>query len=546
MKTNTEMETLGGFPYLPAMVRRPTGRRRSRPAPHATMKSGLLLAVLAMPAVALAAEGSADRELPNLGLSPGDPQVRSPTPSVPFGIRPAEAKENTLDFHGYLFMPAHVGLHERDTTTVGQSGTVLHSPPLMAQDLRGFEYTGVVPAPWLQMNFLYGNSTLYATAILAGTSAMDGSGYFNPVDQFGVNDAFVTANLTKTFGFPFQLNVGAFTGRYGAMGAWDAGRYGTPLIARTNTIGENITTGYRFGEVFLVLEQGLGGQIGRPPAGLVSAGWNDYTNANVGATFVNHAHLGLSYAGLVRFGLHYLTAWTQDDVINGGQMPDGRITVLGADLQITAKRAGHLYLGGAWTKATNASTVSGAIEILNARGGPELIKAYLYPGSNSSQVCPPGRTVCGDGSLSTFGAQYDLSVARLVFGDLYQGMSPDILVSLFGVGTYVKSHDDPTADGVFKVKGGGEATYLPLSWFGVSERFDHVRLHGSDSKYAFNIISSRLLFHMDWKSRGELALQYSHFIYGSSVQVMSGYDPATAQPVNPDHDVFSLMATYWW
>ena len=162
-----------------------------------------------------------------------------------------------------------------------------------------------------------------------------------------------------------------------------------------------------------------------------------------------------------------------------------------------------------------------------------MVAHYLGPNSN------------GNGSLSTFGAQYDLSVARLVFGDLYTGVSPDVLISLFGVGTYVKSHDT-AYDGVFKVKGGGEATYLPRSWIGVSERFDHVRLHGGDSKQAFNIISSRLLFHMGWKSRGELALQYSHFIYGTGVPVMSTYDPATAMPVNPDKDVFSLMATYWW
>jgi len=93
---------------------------------------------------------------------------------------------------------------------------------------------------------------------------------------------------------------------------------------------------------------------------------------------------------------------------------------------------------------------------------------------------------------------------------------------------------------------GGEATYLPLSWLGVSERFDHVRLHGSDSKQAFTIYSSRLLFHLGWKSRAEFALQYSHFVYGSRVPVTSSYDPALAVAVNPDHDVFSLIGTYWW
>ncbi len=517
--------------------------------------SGLVLAWFAMPALAMAAQGSADadKEIPRLGLSPGDPQVRSATPATPFGIRPAESKELTLDFHGYLLLPGYLGVHERDTTTDGQSSTVLHSPPLIPQDLRSFEYVGVVPDPWLQLNFLYGNSTVYATAILTGTSAMNAAGYHNVTDQMGVNDAFITANLTKTFGFPFLLNIGAMTGRYGAMGAWDAGRYGTPLIARTNTIGENIIAGYKLGDFSFVLDQGLGGQLGRPPAGVVPEGWDDFADDNVGATFVAQVHLGVAYRDLARLALHYIIAWTQDDVGNGGQLRDGQIAVYGADLHLTLKRAGHFFLGGALTEASNASSVSGAIEIMNARGGPELIKEYLYPeylhpSSNGDvlQVCPTGQSTCGNGSLSTFGAQYDLSIARLVFGDLYQGMSPDILVSLFGVGTYVKSQDDRSSDSVLKLKGGAEITYLPLSWFGVSERLDHVRLHGGDSTQAFTIWSSRLLMHTGWRSRGEVALQYSHFVYGSQAYVKTGYPPHIDKSVNPDRDVFSLTATYWW
>jgi hypothetical protein len=124
-------------------------------------------------------------------------------------------------------------------------------------------------------------------------------------------------------------------------------------------------------------------------------------------------------------------------------------------------------------------------------------------------------------------------------------MSPDVLVSLFGVGTKVASRD-PGYDGVFKMKGGAEITYLPLSWFGVSERFDHVRLHGSNSKQAFDIFSSRLLFHTGWKSRGEMALQYSHFVYGGDVYVKAGYPAHIDKNINPDRDVFSLSGTYWW
>jgi hypothetical protein len=494
----------------------------------------IIIALLATPALAMAADAPPDDGLPRLGLDPGEPQVRSATPALPFGVNPAQSKEFVLDFHGYFLLPARLGVHERLDPQPGQSGTVLHSPPLMAQDLRDFEYTGVVPAPWLQLNFVYGNSTVSATAILVGTSASDAAGFYNPVEQFGVNDAYVTLNLTKKLGFPIAFNVGAFTGRYGAMGAYDAGRYGTPLIVRTNTIGETITAAFKFSDdLILLVDQGLGGQLGRPPVGLVPAGWNDFASANVGATFVNQVHLGVAYRPLGRLGLHYVTAWTQDDLSDGGLVPDGRITVIGADLSLTAGRGGHLYLGAAHTEATNASTVSGAIEILNARGGPELMEHYLGPNSN------------GNGSLNTFGGQYDLSLARAVFGKYYTGVSPDILISVFGVATSVKS-EDPMFDGVFKLKGGLETTYTFLSWAGVSERIDHVRLHGSDSTQAFTIYSSRLLFHSGWRSRDEIALQYSHFTYGSGVYPKTGYPPMLDMNANPDRDVFSLTATFWW
>ena len=509
-------------------------------------RSGIILAalvVLSAPALARAADGNTDDGIPRLGLDPGEPQAPSPPPAVPFGVQPAQSRELVLDFHGYLLLPATLGVHERLMPQPGQSSLVLHAPPLIPQDLRDFEYTGVVPNPWLQLNFIYGNSVVYATVVIAGTSAMDAAGYYNPVDQMGVNDAYITVNLTKKLGFPFRVNVGAYTGRYGAMGSYDAGRYGTPLIAQTNSIGEQITTSYSVGDVVFMLDQGLGGQLGRPPVGLVPAGWNDFANANVGATFINQAHVGIAYRPLGRFGLHYVTAWTQDDLVAAGTVPNGRITVLGADVNLTMGRGGHLYFGAAKTYLTNAATVSGAIEVLNARGGPELISHYLDGPAPNGTSSGNG---AGNGSLTTFGGQYDLSFARLVFGQRFTGASPDLMLSLFGVGTYVKSDDSPIYNDVLKIKGGAEVTYSFLSWLGVSERFDHVRLHGSDSTQAFSSITSRLLFHTGWRSRGEIALQYSYFMYGSNVFVETGYPPTLDPTANPDKQVFSLIGTYWW
>ena len=44
-----------------------------------------------------------------------------------------------------------------------------------------------------------------------------------------------------------------------------------------------------------------------------------------------------------------------------------------------------------------------------------------------------------------------------------------------------------------------------------------MRLHGSDSTQAYTSLASRLLFHTGWRSRGEIALQYTYFVYGSGV-----------------------------
>src|SRR5580692_8311968 len=88
------------------------------------------LVLLAAPAAAMA-DGTADDGVPRLGLDPGEPQAPSPTPSIPFGVQPALSREYVLDFHGYLLLPAQLGLHERPSATLapGQSSLVLHAPP---------------------------------------------------------------------------------------------------------------------------------------------------------------------------------------------------------------------------------------------------------------------------------------------------------------------------------------------------------------------------------------------------------------------------------
>jgi hypothetical protein len=228
-----------------------------------------------------------------------------------------------------------------------------------------------------------------------------------------------------------------------------------------------------------------------------------------------------------------LTAWSQDEQASRDDIPDGRISVFGGDARLTLDRYGHLYAGVARAQATNAGTVSGVMEVLNARGGPELIREYLGPASG------------GDGALTTFGAQYDLSTSKLLFGERYKGQSPDVLLSLFGIGTMVESEDE-AFDGVTKLKMGGEVTYNMLSWFGISTRYDKVSQNLDDSDYDITIISPRLLFHTGWQSRDQFMLQYSNFSYGNDVMVKTGLPPEPDPTAIPDEHVFSLSGTFWW
>ena len=147
-------------------------------------------------------------------------------------------------------------------------------------------------------------------AVIAAKQATDAAGIFDATKQPGIADAFVSLNLSEQLKTPFLIRVGAFTGRYGIMGEYDAGRYGTPL-ARTSTIGVTTSMGADLGhDLSIALEHGIGTSLARPGNGILPEGWNDfgYTGAQgtggadapkgVGTTLVNHLHGVLGYKSL--------------------------------------------------------------------------------------------------------------------------------------------------------------------------------------------------------------------------------------------------------
>jgi hypothetical protein len=339
-----------------------------------------------------------------------------------------------------------------------------------------------------------------------------------------------------------RILVGAFTSRYGTMGEYDEGRYGTPLIARIGGIGEMVSARLPFADSAVLLEQGLQGQTNTAGASITPDVWNDFANPEEGTTFVNHFHAGYSYRSFVTVGAHFINAQSHDDRATGTLEPDGNVNVLAADVRLTMGRFGHFYAAVADTRASHARTISRILSILNTPGGPGLENDYL--GSDAAGGD-------GTGSLVTVGGQYDLSIGRLVsYPAQFAGDGPDVFVSAFGMMTHVSSlvpfNNGMYGDGVTKAKYGIEATYSLLPWLAVSARYDQVAPNVQDNRYSFSVLSPRLIFRTGWNATDQVVLQYSHWFDGGLTVVQTG-DPPTDSPLTiPDSDMLSIAASMWW
>lgn len=474
---------------------------------------------------------------PLLSLDPsnfsGDPMPGGTVPSTAPSTSPGDWR---FGFHGFFTMPMVVGFNSREEPDDGESKVVLHAPPVIPGDRETFSYTGVTPTPYVQLNFSYGNNIVTAHVNVLARQASVSTGFFDPSTQRGINDAYftVTPDL-KSEKVDLKMHFGAFSNRYGLSGEFDQGRYGTPLIFRTNGVGANTIAKLRLSKEFvLALEHGIQSQSNKAPPDLTPDLWNGFSDPNAGSSFVNHIHGGFNLADTLTLGLHYGSAFSRDDRATGTLNPDGKIGLMGADLRLTMGRFGHLYVAGSRVTANNATTVSRIVEILNAPGGAGLVENYL--GDQSE----------GNGSLNIFGAQYDLSIGRLVSYPVpFYGDGPDIVVSLFGVGVNVKS-DDERADGVNKLKFGAEASYSLLPWLATSARFDQVMPNSNETRYSYVVVSPRLIFRTDWQATDQLTLQYSRFIHGALTTTRTGAPPRVDPFVKPDEDVVSLSASMWW
>lgn len=473
-----------------------------------------------------------------ISLSPTAPQVST----LPGAVTPGFDQQTSIssgdwkfDVHGLFILPLAVGLNERNQAYEGQKKNVLHSPAVTPENREGFNWTGVTPQPWFQMNFSYGNRDVTANVILSAKTVNNGNAYYNPSDYQGITDAFLTYRPPLARSINLVIDVGAFSSRYGHMGEYDTGRYGTPLVARLSGVGANLRSIVATGGLAqLMFEGGIMGQIGKAPLGVEPAGWNGFTDPNIGSTYAAHAHAGVRFAKRAELVGHGIYAFEQDDRANPTTQPDGHLSVLGVDGHWSGGYLGHLYLGLARTDATNARGISPVVRIMEAPGGPGLMRAFFGPNSG------------GNGSLTSVGVQYDLSLGSLLSHPvLHTVNTPDITLAVFGIYSKVHSHE-AAYDQVNKLKYGAEASYSIASWFAASARYDRVMANTDDMRQTFAVISPRVIFRSDWDSQDQVVLQYSRYLVGSGVPTLNGYPPVADYYTAPDKDVVTLTAAIWW
>ena len=325
----------------------------------------------------------------------------------------------------------------------GQSGTTLHTPPAVPDNLETFSHTGVVPTTYVQLNFSEGTSIVQANISILARQANASTSFLEPASQLGVNDLFVSV-LPKLQRLAHRGPGRRVRSRYGSPGEYDEGRYGTPLIARINGIGERISVRRGFGNWVLMAEEGLAGQSNKAGDRDDARRLERLREPERGDQLRRARAPGRAGYGRVTLGLHYLHAWSQDDrgnnVLTGmlidGSQPDAKLDIAAADLRLTLGRFGHRLRGRVVTKASNVLTLSRIVQVLNTRGGPGLIANYLGPNSK------------GNGDMTTIGWQYDISIGKLVSYPVpFSGDGPDLFVSMFGMVTHVNS-DDHDGNGV--------------------------------------------------------------------------------------------------
>ncbi len=508
------------------------------------------------------------RRMPSVGLSPHAPQN---LPGLPGAVTPSfgaplGGSELRFEFHGYLASSFRMGVGKRDTALAGQKVTTLHADPIVPGGAYGWlEQTNLVPGPWSQLTFQYGNDTVRATAIIGAWSlgrAQDATGYAQTESQIWLNDAFLTYT-PKVAPFGLAITAGVFQDQYGQMAQYSNGQYGIPLMGAIQGMGIKSALLIPLeGGVDLTVEGGFKGDLARVPAGIAIDATTNFPRPEEGSTYAAHGHVSATWKNVTP-ALHYVHSWSQDDVYSppddpltlvneNTSWPDGSLDIYGADIRANMARFGYFYAGVSHVVGKDTVSLSNLVQFMNSGGGRDFMERFWGFGSG------------GNGELTLAGLEYRLSLGTLLrYPQDFWGVGPDLTLALFGVYGSAKGGCDQFSeqtDGSVCIPGGDlgefdtqvakygiEGIYSFSKYVLATLRLDAVHPDLDEDDQTFHAITPRLIFRSDWQARETVGIQYTGYLFEEDAVPINGDTRlVNTNSQNPDQHMFALFATMYW
>ncbi|MES1178993.1 MAG: hypothetical protein ABUL62_32050 [Myxococcales bacterium] len=474
-----------------------------------------------------------------------------------------------MEIHGYFRAPMSLGFSTRpnpDTPNGPPKGQISYGPNrVVDSSYYSFAYTRLQEQDWAEVTFHAKKKHVDA--------AVGWMGYWLAATGFRNPDAAAVPGVASLT-LDTDVDVGGIKPNVAfQMGAWWPGfgyfeKYDTFTLGRFRHIGEQlkVTVPVDRDLSFEVVE-GFG--TARDGAFSYSTATNSPLYASkVGADLIAYANLRMKYKKYVDIGLHYNNEWTRDPYLTAdadptsgkaySQAADAHLSVVGAEANLSAPIAGHLWISPSHISVKNGWALgsAGGTEVMHAQGGLGIATNYLG-WSNT----PASST--GTGSMFNLGFMYENSLSNI------QGKAPahapDVKFSFFGLlasssldlPVQTEAHDDYVhRTSIKQFKFGADVTVQALDWLGVMLRGDSVNYDLDNSGYIFSAITTRLIVSSHFLSSESIYLQYSRYKYGDNmtlgqkwpwnVPLVAGNDViqgGTYQGKKPDMDVIKLQAT---
>ena len=548
------------------------------------------MSVLSVPALAAAQEPSetptpdaaaADKPDPDDDEEPAPPKasVRAAAPdatvahegsseAVPPPTKPEETEPPNdwhVEIHGYFRAPMSLGFSSRpntDTPNGPSNGQISYGPNRTVDSTYySFAYTRLQERDWAEVTFHAKKKHVDAAVGWMGYW-FAGAGFRNP-DAAGVPGVGSLTLDTDIGAGNLKPNIAL------QMGAWWPGfgyfeKYDTFTLGRFRHIGEQLRLTVPINpDLTIAAAQGFG--TARDGSFKYSLAANSPLYAStVGSVLLAYGNVRATYKKFLDVGLHYNTSWTRDpyltaqaDVTSGktySAAAEARLSVVGAEVNVSAPYAGRLWLSPSFINAKNSWALgdSGGTEVMHSQGGLGIATNYLAWTNTASSST-------GTGSIFNLGFLYENSLSNVQGKAL--GTVPDVKLSVFGLFANA-SLDLPagtqiTQSSIKQFKYGADATVQALPWLGAMLRFDSVNYDLDHPGYIFSAITARLIVSSHFLSSESIYLQYSRYKYGDNMMLAQTWPWSTPLVAGndviqgnggyagktPDMDVIKLQAT---